>query len=180
MANDNAGHPAPYTVRASLRAGRLRPIGERTARLPRATRDGSLNRIVRMENAVEVDTASIGVMVVDDQAAFRRAARAVINATAGFQAVADAASGSEALQHAEQDCPDLVLVDVYMPQMDGFETTRRLIEAHPATVVVLVSLEDVEDLADEVAACGAVAFLHKRDLRPATLRALWTTYAGAR
>lgn len=129
---------------------------------------------------MESDSGSIGVMVVDDQTAFRRVARAVISATAGFHAVADAASGSEALRHAEEERPDLVLVDVYMPQMDGFETTRRLIEADPATVVVLVSLEDVEDLADEVTACGAVTFLHKRELGPATLRALWTAYSGAR
>jgi two-component system, NarL family, invasion response regulator UvrY len=119
-------------------------------------------------------------MVVDDQAAFRRVARAVITATAGFRPIADAASGAEALRNADRECPDLVLMDVYMPQMDGFEATRRLTQAHPTTVVVLVSLEDVEDLADDVAACGAVAFLHKRDLRPATLRALWRTHGGDR
>ncbi len=69
-------------------------------------------------------------------------------------------------------------MDVYMPDMDGFEATRRLTTAHPETVVVLVSIEDVEDLAGEIVACGAVAFLHKRDLRPATLRALWATHGG--
>ena len=64
--------------------------------------------------------------------------------------------------------------------MDGFEATRRLTEAHPETVVVLVSLESAEELADEVAASTAAAFLDKRDLAPATLRALWTTHGGAR
>ncbi len=134
-----------------------------------------------MESAVQVDsTSTIGVMVVDDQAAFRRAARAVINAAAGFQPIADAASGSEALRNADQERPDLVLMDIYMPEMDGFEAARRLAEAHPEIVIVLVSLEDVEDLGNEVSACGAVAFLHKRDLRPATLRALWTAHGGDR
>jgi DNA-binding NarL/FixJ family response regulator len=84
------------------------------------------------------------------------------------------------LRNADRECPDVGLMDVYMPQMDGFEATRRLTQAHPTTVVVLVSLEDVEDLAADVAACGAVAFLHKRDLRPATLRELWRTHGGDR
>jgi hypothetical protein len=58
--------------------------------------------------------------------------------------------------------------------------TRRLIEAHPETVVVLVSIEDPDELADEVTAGGAVAFLHKRDPRPATLRDVWANYGDAR
>ena len=125
-------------------------------------------------------SASIGVMVVDDQAAFRRVARAVITATPGFQLVADAGSASEALRNADHEPPDLVLMDVYMPEVDGFEATRRLVEAHPGTVVVLVSIEDAEDLTGEVSACGAVAFLSKRDLRPAILRALWANHGGDR
>lgn len=119
-------------------------------------------------------------MVVDDQEGFCRAARAVIQATAGFQPVGEAASGSEALQLADDECPDLVLMDVSMPHMDGFEATRRLTEAHPESVVVLVSVDGLEDLGDEILACGASAFLHKRDLRPAALRDLWGTYGGDR
>ena len=63
--------------------------------------------------------------------------------------------------------------------MDGFEATRRLIEAHPGSVVMLVSIEDLDDLADEVTACGAAAFIHKPDLGPATLRDVWADFGHA-
>ena len=64
-------------------------------------------------------------------------------------------------------------IDVHMPEMDGFETARRLTEAHPGCVVVLVSLNALELPDSAVTACGAVAFLRKEKLRPTTLRELW-------
>ncbi|HET6870993.1 MAG TPA: response regulator transcription factor, partial [Solirubrobacteraceae bacterium] len=85
---------------------------------------------------------TVRVMVVDDQASFRRAARAVIDATPGFAPLRDAASGPEALEYADELQPDLVLMDASMPGMDGFEAARRLTAAHPTSVVVLVSIED--------------------------------------
>jgi len=118
-------------------------------------------------------------MVVDDQSPFRRAARAVINATEGFEAVGDAESGPEALHHVDQLRPDLVLIDVHMPDMDGFETARRLTESHPECVIVLVSLDALELPDSAVTTCGAVAFVRKQELRPATLRSLWSVH-GAR
>jgi DNA-binding NarL/FixJ family response regulator len=119
---------------------------------------------------------SVGVMVVDDQAGFRRVAQTLIGATAGFRAVGDAASGAEALRQMDQLRPDLVLMDAYMPGMDGFEAARRLTAVHRDCVVVLVSMENLDDLRALVAACGAVAFVRKQDLRPSLLRALWTAY----
>ena len=124
---------------------------------------------------------SVGVFVVDDRPAFRRAARALIEATSGFTPVGDARSGAEALRRADQLRPDLVLMDVYMPEMDGFEAARRLTDAHPECVVVLVSLEDVEDVPALVTHSGAAAMVRKQDLNPSLLRHLWTTHGmGAR
>jgi two-component system, NarL family, invasion response regulator UvrY len=125
--------------------------------------------------------AMVGVMVVDDQASFRRAARALIDATSGFEPVGDADCGGEALRFADRLRPDLVLMDVFMPGMDGFETAWRLTEAHPGCVVVLVSLEDTEDLPALVASSGAVALVRKQDLKPSLLRGLWAIHgAGQR
>lgn len=122
--------------------------------------------------------AGVGVMVVDDQAAFRRAARALIDATSGFEPVAEAACVSEALRCADELRPELVLMDVFMPGTDGFEGARRLTEAHPECVVVLVSTDDLADLAPEAASCGAVAIVRKESLKPSLLRGLWTAHGG--
>ena len=115
-------------------------------------------------------------MVVDDQPSFRRAARTLIDATSGFEAVGVADCGVEALRRADQLRPDLVLMDVHMPEMDGFQAARRLTAAHPECVVVLVSLEDVEDLPALAVSSGAVAVVRKQDLKPSLLRQLWSTH----
>ena len=120
-------------------------------------------------------------MVVDDQAAFRRAARAVIDATHGFEHVGSAASGPDALHDANELHPDLVLMDVYMPDMDGFETAQRITRSHPRCVVVLLSFENLEELdGTGLTSSGAAAFLPKCDLRPATLQGLWAAHRPAR
>ena len=80
----------------------------------------------RMLTSARHQGPTVGVLTVDDQQVFREVAVAVIEATPGFEPVGQAASGEEALRLLETLRPDLALIDVRMPGMDGVETARRL------------------------------------------------------
>jgi two-component system, NarL family, invasion response regulator UvrY len=124
-----------------------------------------------------VSASDVGVLTVDDSERFLRAAHDLISATPGFRVVAEAASGAECLAAVQRLEPDLVLLDVRMPVMDGIETARRLSGARPRAVIVLISAEDAVDLPATAGACGASALVRKQDLRPALLRRLWDAHA---
>ena len=131
------------------------------------------------QQRTENPTPSVGVVTVDDQAVFRCVAREVIDATSGFEALGEASSGEEALRLADNVDPDLFLVDVRMPGIDGLETTRRLLAAHPGSVIVLISTEDAAAVCSAAETCGAVELIRKEELGPATLQRLWNTHGAA-
>jgi CheY-like chemotaxis protein len=114
------------------------------------------------------DTA-VRVLAVDDHDAFRAAVRELIAATSGFRLVGEATNGPEALLAVEQLDPELVLLDVQMPGMDGVEVAERVSATHPATLIVLVSAGDPWTLP----LTGAVPFERKENLCPRRLRELW-------
>jgi DNA-binding NarL/FixJ family response regulator len=122
---------------------------------------------------------SVRVLTVDDQQLFRGVARDVIDATPGFDMVGEAASGAEALEAVERLSPELVLLDVRMPGMDGIEVARRLATASPQTVVVLISIEEDIDL-PSAAQLDAVPLVRKQDFGPRLLRSLWQEHGPAR
>jgi DNA-binding NarL/FixJ family response regulator len=119
---------------------------------------------------------AVQVLTVDDQPVFLEAARALISSTPGFTLVGEATSGAEALREIERLEPDLVLLDVRMPGIDGIETARSLRERGSNAVIVLVTGHDVEDVQTLAEHAGAVALVVKERLRPALLRELWASH----
>ena len=122
--------------------------------------------------------SAVRLVTVDDQPVFLEAAKALIESTPGFTLAGEAASGEEALKVVGRLHPDMVLLDVRMPGIDGIETARRLRATHPDVVVVLVSGYDLEDVQTLAESSGAVALIQKERLRPRVLRQLWAQYGA--
>lgn len=111
------------------------------------------------------------VLIVDDHAGFRSTARDLLSAS-GFEVVAEAADGQSAISEAGRVRPSVVLLDVQLPDIDGFDVARRLLDVPKPPVVVLVSTRDARDYGRKLADSGAAGFITKAHLSGATLRAM--------
>jgi two-component system response regulator EvgA len=111
------------------------------------------------------------VLIVDDHVRFRALARRALEHD-GWTVVGEAADGETALAAAGRLAPDLVVLDVGLPDISGLEVARRLRATQPALPVVLVSTHGADDFAELAAAHGARGFLPKSDLSGQALRDL--------
>ncbi len=116
---------------------------------------------------------AVQVLIVDDQEPFRSAARMVVEMTDGFEVAAEAESGEEGVELAAELQPDLVLMDVYLPGIDGLEATRRISgKANPPRVLVM-STHESEEFAEAAIAAGAIAFIPKSQFGMDKLAEAW-------
>jgi DNA-binding NarL/FixJ family response regulator len=123
---------------------------------------------------VDIMTRTVRVLIVDDQEPFRTAARMVVDLTDGFEFVGEAATGEEGVQLVGELSPDLVLMDVKMPGIDGFEATRRIVTDDPEARVILVSTYDAGEFEQRALDARAIAFISKSELGPDELAAAWS------
>ena len=123
-------------------------------------------------NAVRLNTEKLRVLIVDDQLPFRNAARSVLESGEGYVVVGEAADGEQAVELVASLQPQVILMDVRLPGISGIEATRRILEQHPAAVIVLLSTHGAADLPPDLLQCGAVGFLRKEMLDPIALARL--------
>ena len=117
---------------------------------------------------------AVRVLVVDDVAAYLDAVRAVVAETPGFELVGEASSGEDAVVVAAKLLPDLVLMDVHLPGVDGVEATRRLLLGACPPTVVLLSTYDDDAGRQFVTESGATAYVQKAVFGPERLEQAWS------
>jgi DNA-binding NarL/FixJ family response regulator len=122
----------------------------------------------------------IRVLVADDHGVLRDGVRRLLEASADIKVIGAADNGVEAVEKAIGLQPDIVVMDISMPDMNGFEATRRILERAPATGVVILSMHSSTEMAHEAFAAGARGYVLKESAGDEVARAVRTVAAGRR
>jgi DNA-binding NarL/FixJ family response regulator len=130
------------------------------------------------EAGIDVSSAELTVLVADDHAGYRAGLTRAIGAWKGLRLIAEAGDGAAALRLIEQYDPDVALVDVRMPELNGLEVCAQLTPEHHTRVVLLSAFMD-EQLAAQAAACGAADCMSKDTPREQICRKLVAVASGA-
>jgi len=122
--------------------------------------------------------AVIRVLIVDDHPVVRRGLIALLSSLAGVEVVGEAGDGEQAVREAQILAPDVVVMDIQMPRMDGIQATRRIIAAAPGTAVLVVSMFETDESVVTVLEAGARGYLLKGAGQDEIARALQAVAAG--
>jgi DNA-binding NarL/FixJ family response regulator len=106
-------------------------------------------------------TSSIRVLVVDDFEPFRRLACSILENRQNLQVICEASDGLRAVQKAQELKPDLILLDLGLPTLNGFAAARRIRELSPESKILFVSIESSQDLVREAFSSGALGYVSK-------------------
>jgi len=120
----------------------------------------------------------IAVLVCDDHAIFRQGVRSILSKEAGISVVGEAADGRQAVAMARKIRPDVVLMDIAMPGLKGFDATRLIKKTCPATVILILTVYDDEELVARCLQAGASGYILKDSPPPQLIYAIQTVSKG--
>lgn len=122
--------------------------------------------------------ASIRILLADDHTVVRDGLRALLEKQSDMTVVGEAADGRDSVRLAEEQSPDVVVMDIAMPNMNGIEATRRILAANPRTNVVMLSMHQDESYVLRSLKAGAKGYLLKDSLRSDVIEAIRTVSQG--
>ena len=105
----------------------------------------------------------VRILIADDHEVVRRGLRALLEAQPDWEVVAEAVTGREAIEKAKQTTPDVAIIDVGMPELNGLEATRQVLKALPPTEVLILTMHESEQIVREVLDAGARGYVLKSD-----------------
>jgi DNA-binding NarL/FixJ family response regulator len=120
----------------------------------------------------------IRVLLADDHALVREGLRALISMSGGIVVVGEACNGREAISLTNQLRPSVVVIDIAMPILNGFEATRQILKDAPGTPVIVLSAHDEDSYVDRAIDLGAVGYIMKHDSSDVVVQAIRETAAG--
>src|SRR5690348_1653171 len=148
------------------------PAPDLFAKRSQYARATSRPRRASVENTVTAIVKNYKIVVADDHAVVRRGLRSLLDAQPGLEVCAEASSGPETLDCVRKFRPDLVVLDLTMPEMNGLDVTRNIREQAPSTAVLVLTMHFSEELAREVLRAGALAYVLKSDADTELLAAI--------
>lgn len=130
------------------------------------------------EASTHSSAASIRVLIVDDHAIVRKGIRALLSEAGGFEVVGEADTGQTALLRAQEAAPDVILMDLLMPGMDGIEATRQITSRQPQTRVLVLTSFAADNKVFPAIKAGAVGYLLKDSSPDELVRAIRQVHRG--
>jgi DNA-binding NarL/FixJ family response regulator len=123
-------------------------------------------------------TKRLRILVADDHELVRSGIRGLLRARPGWTVVGEAMNGREAVEKANRLKPDVVILDISMPDLDGLQSTRRILEVVPSTKVVVLTMHDSDQMVRRVLHAGALGYVLKSDLATQLVKAVKYVSAG--
>jgi len=124
--------------------------------------------------------SSIRILIADDFKDWRRQVRLLLQVRPEWHAIAEAADGSEVIQKAEELKPDLILLDIGLPKLNGVEVARRIRQLSPSCKIIILSQNNESDIVQAALSAGALGYVHKTEAQSELLSAIDAVLRGKR